>query len=251
MSLPEIVSRDQWLAARKDLLRREKELTRERDALNADRRRLPMVRVDKKYLFEGPDGTVSLTELFAGSHQLVVQHVMFDPSWEVACPSCSADLDESTPALLAHLKARDTEFVRVSRAPYAKIAANREARGWTFPWFSSFESDFNYDYDVTLDQSVAPVTFNFRDLDENVAAGLGWLADGGSSEQPGFSCFLRDGDDVFHTYSTYGRGTENAVPGAYALLDITPLGRQEDWEEPKGRGFKVVGADPSFRSSSV
>src|SRR5258708_35764120 len=128
MSLPEIVSRDQWLAARKDLLRREKELTRERDVLNADRRRLPMVRVDKKYVFEGPDGTLSLAELFAGSHQLIVQHVMFDPSWEVACPSCSADLDESTPALLAHVNARDTELVRVSRAPFAKIAPKPAAR---------------------------------------------------------------------------------------------------------------------------
>ncbi len=245
MALPEIVTREEWLAARKALLFREKELTRQRDALNTDRRRLPMMRVEKEYAFAGEDGTATLRELFGDSRQLIVQHVMFAPDWEAPCPGCSADLDESTPALLAHVRARDTALVRVSRAPWAKLAATRAARSYTFPWYSSHGSDFNYDFHVTIDNAVAPIYFNYRDPLELAEAGQDWLEQG-SHEQPGYSCFLREGEDVFHTYSTYARGTENAAPGAYALLDLTALGRQEEWEEPKGRAANPGAADPSF-----
>lgn len=245
MALPEIVTREEWLAARKALLLREKELTRQRDALNADRRRLPMVRVEKEYTFAGEDGPATLRELFGDSRQLIVQHVMFAPDWTDPCPGCSADLAESTPALLAHVRARDTALVRVSRAPWAKLAATRAARAYTFPWYSSHGSDFNYDFHVTIDNAVAPLFFNYRDPLELAEAGQDWLAQG-SHEQPGYSCFLREGDEVFHTYSTYARGTENASPGAYALLDLTALGRQEEWEEPKDRADHPGAADPSF-----
>ncbi len=246
MNLPTVVSREQWLAARTELLSREKAMTRARDVLNADRRRLPMVRVEKDYTFEGPHGAASLRDLFGDARQLVVQHVMFDPSWDNACGGCSAGLDELAPGLLDHLRARDTTFAAVSRAPYAKLDAFRTKRGWAFPWFSSFGSDFNYDFHVSLDASVAPVVLNYRDADELRAAGLGWATEG-PSEQPGLSCFLRDGDAVFHTYSTFGRGTE-AMGGAYAVLDLTALGRQEEWEEPKGRAGAPHPADPSFLS---
>ena len=244
MSLPRIVSREQWLEARKELLRREKELTRARDALNADRRRLPMVKIDKPYVFHGPQGSVSLPDLFDGRRQLVVQHVMFDPSWEDACSSCTAAVDELSPGLIAHLHARETSFVLVSRAPLAKLEDYRARRGWTLPWYSSDGGDFNYDFHVTLDASVAPVQFNYRDPDELERVGMAWALEG-SSEMPGYSCFLRDGDAVYHTYSTYARGTEQ-LGGSYGVLDWTALGRQELWEEPKGRVEHPYGADPSF-----
>jgi predicted dithiol-disulfide oxidoreductase (DUF899 family) len=246
MSMPEVVRREEWLVARKQLLAREKELTRVRDALNADRRRLPMVKVEATYLFEGPDGDASLLGLFEGRSQLVIQHFMFDPAWEDGCPSCSAAADEMSPGLQAHLHARDTSFAVISRAPLDKIESYKARRGWAFPWYSSHGSDFNYDFHVSLDASIAPVEFNFRDRDELVAAGFGWMMDG-SSEQPGYSCFLRDGDAIFHTYSTFGRGTEQ-LGGSYGFLDMTALGRQEDWEEPKGRAAAVHGAVPNFES---
>ena len=166
MSLPEIVTRDEWLAARRRLLAREKELTRQRDELNADRRRLPMVRIDKDYVFEGAGGEARLPDLFEGRRQLIVQHFMFDPSWENGCPSCTAGADERSQRLLEHLQARDTTFATVSRAPFAKLDAYRRARGWTFPWYSSLGSDFNYDFHVTVDESVAPMEVNYRDRDE-------------------------------------------------------------------------------------
>lgn len=232
MSLPEVVSREDWLIARKELLAREKELTRQRDALNADRRRLPMVRVDKSYRFVGPDGEVSLADLFDGRRQLVVQHVMLGPGWADPCPGCSAALDEMGDGVLPHLHSRDTSFVLVSRAPYQEIAAQRASRGWTQPWYSSFGTEFNYDFDVTLDSAVKPPVYNYRPSE-------------GDGEQPGFSCFLRDGDDIFHTYSTYSRGTDH-FGGAYGFLDLTALGRQEDWEEPKDRNEKPRPNTPFF-----
>jgi predicted dithiol-disulfide oxidoreductase (DUF899 family) len=235
MSLPPVVSRDEWLAARQALLVKEKELTRARDTLNAERRRLPMVLVDKEYLFEGPDGTVSLLDLFDGRRQLIVYHFMFDPEWTDGCPSCSAGGEERAPGLLAHLATRNTTLAHVSRAPIAKIEDYRRRKGWTFPWYSSYGSDFNYDYAVTMDERVAPVVYNYKTLDEHRVAGTDYYFSGPQpSEQPGFSCFLRDGDSVFHTYSTYGRGCEQ-VGGSYYYLDMTALGRQEDWEEPKDR----------------
>jgi predicted dithiol-disulfide oxidoreductase (DUF899 family) len=244
MSLPKVVSQDEWLAARKALLVEEKAMTKARDALNTKRRELPMVAVDKEYLFEGPHGTATLLDLFDGSRQLIVQHFMFDPSWDEGCPSCTAGSDEISDGLIAHLRARDTNLVVVSRAPLEKLERYKETKGWTFPWLSSYGSDFNYDYNVTIDAAVAPVMFNFRTLAELEQVDMSWLGEG-SSEQPGYSMFLRDGDAVFHTYSMYARGSES-LGGSYYFLDTTALGRQEEWEEPKGRADQARANIPDF-----
>jgi predicted dithiol-disulfide oxidoreductase (DUF899 family) len=227
MALPEVVSQEQWVKARVQLLAKEKELTRRRDSLNADRRRLPMVRVQRGYVFEGPDGPVTLAGLFGDSRQLIVHHVMFGPDWDAACPSCTEYTSEFTGALLARLRSRDTAFAMVCRAPLAKIEAYRAGRGWVLPWYSSYGSDFNYDFQVTLDISAAQLNYNYR-------PDPGLLGGARSTEMPGASCFLRDGGEIFHTYSAYARGLDH-VDLAYAILDMTALGRQEAWEEPKGR----------------
>jgi predicted dithiol-disulfide oxidoreductase (DUF899 family) len=249
MTLPDVVTRQEWLEARKALLVREKEHTRQKDLLNADRRRLPMVAVEKDYEFEGPDGKVTLGDLFGGKRQLVMYHFMFAPSWEDGCPSCTAGCDELSEGLLQHLGARETAYAAVGRAPYAKIAAYKEKRGWTFPFFSSFESDFNYDFGATVDESKAPMLINFRNRDELAApeaSKLAWILDAEQPfENPGFSFFLRDGDAIFHTNSTYARGGEDCSD-SYGLLDQTALGRQEDWEEPKGRAEIPHDAVPDF-----
>ncbi|MFF7445088.1 MULTISPECIES: DUF899 family protein [unclassified Streptomyces] len=208
MSLPEVVSREQWRAARKELLVKEKAVTRARDALNAERRSLPMVEVDTAYFFEGGDGKATLLDLFEGRSQLVVYHFMFAPEWDAGCRSCSAFLDQI--GHLAHLKARGTTFAAVSRAPYTKILPFKARMGWTVPWYSSYGGDFNRDFEVTLEQ------------------------EGESFERPGLSCFLRERDRVFHTYSTYDRGLDG-LGSTTSLLDLTALGRQEEWEQPKGR----------------
>ncbi|ANS64518.1 hypothetical protein SLINC_2294 [Streptomyces lincolnensis] len=208
MSLPEIVSRTQWRAAREELLLKEKALTRARDALNAERRALPMVEIDTEYVFEGGDGKATLLDLFEGRDQLVVYHFMFAPEWEAGCRSCSAFLDQI--GHLAHLKARGTTFAAVSRAPYPKILPFKARMGWTVPWYSSYASDFNRDFEATLEH------------------------EGELVERPGVSCFLREHDRVFHTYSTYERGLDG-LGSTTTLLDLTALGRQEAWEEPKGR----------------
>ncbi len=244
MALPEQTSREKWRAPRLELLAAEKEMTRARDALNTQRRELPMVTVDKDYVLTGPSGEVGLIDLFEGRRQLIGQHFMFDPDWTDGCPSCTAAADENAPGLREHLHARDTTFAAVSRAPIDKIERYRTDRGWTFPWYSSYGSDFNYDFHVSLDAAVAPVEYNFRTAAELEAAGMGWLSDG-PSEQPGSSVFLRDGDRVFHTYSMYERGAE-WLGGSYAFLDLTPLGRQEDWEEPAGRSDLPHDARPDF-----
>lgn len=236
MGLPDVVSLDEWLAARKELLAKEKEATRSRDALNAQRRMLPMVEIEKDYVFEGPDGRATLLDLFEGRRQLMVDHFMFDPSWEDGCPSCSGRVDQY--GNLAHLHARDTTMAVVSRAPLTKLERYKAGQGWTFPWYSSYGSDFNYDFHVTLDESVAPVEYNYRTKAELEQLGAHDL----KGELHGTSVFLRDGDRVFHTYSTYGRGTEQ-VGGTHYYLDMTPLGRQEDWEEPRGRSTGAPRAD--------
>jgi predicted dithiol-disulfide oxidoreductase (DUF899 family) len=222
MSLPDVVSREEWLAARVKLLADEKALTRQHDKVNADRRRLPMVRVDKEYVFEGPEGKVTLTEMFDGKRQLIVQHVMFGPDWDAPCPSCSKAIPQMTPTLFDGLRNRETRFVLASRAPYEKIAAAKTERGWDVPWYSSYGSDFNFDYDVSFDSSHAQSGYNYGSMQ---------VTDG---ELPGASCFLRDGDDVYHTYSTYGRGMEY-TNSSFTFIDFTALGRQESWEEPHGR----------------
>jgi predicted dithiol-disulfide oxidoreductase (DUF899 family) len=249
MSLPDVASREQWLLARKALLAREKEFTRQKDALNADRRRMPMVAVEKDYEFEGPEGSVRLLDLFAGKRQLVLQHFMFDPSWDDGCSSCTAGCDEISDGLLEHLGNRETAFTVVARAPYAKIAAYKMKRGWTFPFVSSFGSDFNYDFNATIDESRAPLVINFRtreDIAGPEGVKLRWALDQEQPfEMPGVSFFLRDGDAVFHNNSTFARGTE-ACSDSYGLLDQTALGRQEDWEEPKGRADDPHGPNPDF-----
>jgi predicted dithiol-disulfide oxidoreductase (DUF899 family)/ketosteroid isomerase-like protein len=226
---PGIVSQADWLGARKALLVKEKEFTRQRDALNAERRRLPMVRVDKDYVFEGLHGPARLLDLFEGRQQLIVYHFMFDPSWGAGCPSCSFLTDNI--GHLAHLHARKTTLALVSRTPLKNIETYRKRMGWTVPWYSSFGSDFNYDFHVTLDETVAPVEYNYTDKAVLLEKGENYFTDG---ESHGLSVFLRDGDNVFHTYSAYARGTDLLV-GTYNYLDMTALGRQEDWEEPHGR----------------
>jgi predicted dithiol-disulfide oxidoreductase (DUF899 family) len=242
-NLPKVVSREEWLAARKQLLLKEKELTRTRDRLNAERRRLPMIRIDKPYTFEGPNGTVGLLDLFEDRAQLVMHHFMwlFDVDAEgneqprdTGCASCSSAADQ-IPSNLRQLHVRNTTLVAVTRAPYDTIAAFRERMGWTFPWYSSYGSEFNYDFHATVDERVAPVLLEFRTEAELAEAGTpwgeGWRVRG---DQPGISAFLRAGDEIFHTYSTFGRGIEEFHYGI-PYLDLTALGRQEAWEEPKGR----------------
>jgi predicted dithiol-disulfide oxidoreductase (DUF899 family) len=239
LELPEVVTRTEWLAARKELLSKEKELTRRRDALNAERRRLPMVRIEKDYIFEGPNGKASLLDLFEDRLQLIIYHFMW--LWDAGkpldngCPSCSAWADHIARGHLTNLHTRGTALALVSRAPMAKIAPFKARMGWVVPWYSSFGNDFNYDFQVTLDESVAPIVYNYRTKAEHEQAGTAYyFSDNQPFDLPGISCFLRDGDKVFHTYSTYGRGGET-VGGAYYFLDLTAFGRQEDWEEPKGR----------------
>jgi predicted dithiol-disulfide oxidoreductase (DUF899 family) len=222
---PPIVSRDQWLDQRKKLLAHEKELTRQYDRINAERRRLPMVKVEKSYLFEAPGGELSLADLFEGRRQLVIYHFMFDPEWEKGCTGCTSYVN--TLGDLGMLDKCDTAFVMVSRAPLAKLEAYKERYGWPFAWVSSLGSDFNYDFHVTNDEKVAPVEYNYRDKAELVA---NKSPNAMTGEEHGLSVFFRIDDDVFHTYSAYARGTE-ALTDARALLDMTPFGRQQDFED--------------------
>jgi predicted dithiol-disulfide oxidoreductase (DUF899 family) len=224
MDQPTVVSRAEWLTARKELLTKEKAFTRARDALSAERRRLPMVKIDKPYVFEGPDRPVTLLDLFDGRRQLIIYHFMFEPGWDEGCPSCSYLADNFTGAVI-HLAARDTAFAAVSRAPTTAIEPFKQRMGWTFPWFSSFGSDFNYDFHVTLDASMGSVEYNYQDATALREAGQLWM-----DELPGLSVFLRDGDTADHTYSTYQRGLDLLI-NTYNYLDLTPLGRHEDQEE--------------------
>lgn len=222
MDLPPVVSRAQWLAARKALLIEEKKLTRERDALNEERRKLPMVKIEKEYIFDGPAGPTSLRDLFQHRRQLIIYHFMFDPYWDEGCPSCSNFADTFNGAVI-HLAARNTSFAAVSRAPLAKIESFRKRMGWTFPWLSSFESEFNREFQVTLDKCQDNVQHNYESAAALVQAGKLWTTEG---EFPGLSVFLRDGETIFHTYSTYQRGLDGFLL-CYNFLDVTLLGRQD------------------------
>ena len=222
---PPIVSRDQWLSARKKLLAHEKELTGQYDRVNAERRRLPMVKVEKDYIFDGPNGKTSLKGLFEGRRQLVVYHFMFDPAWEKGCPGCTRYVNAIGD--LSMLNDRDATFVLVSRAPLAKLDAYRAQKEWSLSWFSSFGSDFNYDFHATNDEKVAPIEYNYRNKAELEAKNGPNAIEG---EEHGLSVFFRLGDEVFHTYSVYARGTE-PLTDARALLDMTPYGRQQDFED--------------------
>lgn len=222
---PKIVGQDEWLTARKILLEHEKEYTKHRDLINTERRRLPMVKLEKDYTFEGSNGAVKLIDLFAGCTQLIIYHFMFDPNWEKGCMGCTGYVDALGD--LSMLGDRDTTFVLVSRAPLPKLEAYKTLKGWTVPWYSSFGSDFNYDFHVTLDETIAPIEYNYQDKAElekrngpNVMQG----------ESHGLSVFFRIGNDIFHTYSTYARGVKS-LTDAYSLLDTTPYGRQEDFED--------------------
>ena len=216
---PEVVSAEEWRAARLDLLAKEKEFTRARDALAAERRRLPRTEVSADYRFTGPDGEVGLADLFEGRPQLLVYHFMFDPDWDEGCPSCSFVADNIAPVV--HLHARDTRLALVSRAPYEKLAAYRTRMGWDLPWYSSYGSEFNYDFEVTIDPARGRTRYNFRDRSHDE----GW--EGWSGEMPGVTAFLRDGDRVLRTYSSYERGVDMLL-GTYHWLDLTALGRQEE-----------------------
>jgi predicted dithiol-disulfide oxidoreductase (DUF899 family) len=227
MSLPQVVSRDQWFTARRELLGREEEFSRQHATLVASRRRLPMVRIEKDYIFEGVDGRASLPELFGGCRQLIIFHFMFDPAWDAACPSCAAFSDGLCASVLATLRARDTAFAAVSLSPLAKLQASKEWRRWDFPWYSSFGSDFNYDFHVTLDERVAPVMYNFEPKEEILAAGTpnDLVVSESPVEVAGLSCFIQDSGSVFHTYSVYDSGVEG-VGHAQRLLELTALGSQ-------------------------
>src|SRR5918912_215916 len=248
MSFPRIATRDEWLAARKELLAEEKDLTRRRDAINRRRRELPMVEITKDYVFDGPNGTVRLIDIFEGRPQLIIYHFMFHPEWDEGCPSCTAGTDELSRGFLEHLHVRDTTYAMVSRAPLAKLEGWKATKGWDLPWYSSFGSDFNYDFGVTIDASRGYGEYNFRTLDEYAAMGQESMK---TAEQPydmpGRSCFLRVDGRMFHTYSQYARGLES-TGGSYYFLDLTALGRQEDWEEPKGRSESVRSNRPDFAS---
>jgi predicted dithiol-disulfide oxidoreductase (DUF899 family) len=227
--LPEIVSREEWLEQRKTLLAKEKAATRARDELSAMRRRLPMVRIDKPYVFRGPQGPVRLIDMFEGRSQLYVHHFMWVDAINEGCPSCTrASILSFNADHLAELRARDVAFAAISRAPYADIAAFKGRKGLSFPWYSSFGTDFNYDFQVTIDPSRGATTYNYRGRDELVAAGY---SEGSlEGDFPGGSAFLRDGDEVFHTYSTYARGMDQLFTPSN-FLDLMPYGRQEDWED--------------------
>jgi predicted dithiol-disulfide oxidoreductase (DUF899 family) len=202
--LPKVVSREEWRIARENLLAKEKAATRARDALNAERRRLPMVKIEKNYVFEGPDGKASLLDLFEGRRQLIIYHFVYHADEDRFCDGCSMVVDNMGHP--AHVHARDTSRVLVSRAPIEKIESFKSRMRWSVPWYSSLGSDFNHDFAVTTDEG----------------------------ETFGLSVFLRDGNDIYQTYFTDGRGVEY-LGSNFSYLDLTPFGRQEVWEDsPEG-----------------
>jgi predicted dithiol-disulfide oxidoreductase (DUF899 family) len=210
---PRVLSTEEWQVAQDALREKEKAQMRAGDALAAERRRLPMVEIEKQYVFAGPEGSASLPDLFEGRPQLILYHFMFGPNAEAGCDGCSMFVDNL--GHLAHLRARDTSFALVSRAPLPKLQAFRQRMGWDIPWYSSFESDFNPDFGIGREQ---PDPDRHQD-------GEGFA----------LSVFVRDGERVFRTYFTRGRGVE-VLSSNWALLDLTPLGRQEEWEDsPEGR----------------
>ena len=218
MERPRIVSEAEWLAARKQHLTKEKEFTQLRDQLSAERRKLPWVKIEKPYVFDGPNGKETLADLFGGRSQLIIYHFMFRPGWEEGCRSCSF-LADHIDGSVVHLAHRDVTFVVVSRAPLAKIDAFKKRMGWRFKWVSSYDNDFNFDYHVSFpNDEVAngKVYYNYGTQEFP------------SEEAPGVSVFYEDGSgDIFHTYSAYARGLDMLV-GAYNYLDLVPKGRDED-----------------------
>jgi predicted dithiol-disulfide oxidoreductase (DUF899 family) len=211
-----VVTREEWTQARKALLAREKTFTHERDAISAARRDLPMVKVDKSYVFEEPGGKRTLDDLFAGKRQLIVYHFMLGPTWTEGCKSCSLIADHFEPSVV-HLAARDTALVAISRAPVERIEPFKKRMGWTFRWLSAAGTDFNLDYHVSVEPERVGEEVEYNYVKTKFP----------SEERPGLSVFLREGGATYHTYSTYGRGLDLLI-GAYNYLDLTPLGRQEE-----------------------
>lgn len=247
MSLPKIVTHEEWVAARTALLAEEKAATKAHDRLSARRRQLPMVEVTKAYAFDGPDGPASLLDLFEGRPQLIVYHFMFHPEWDEGCSSCTAGTDELSPGFVQHLATRDTTYALVSRAPLATLERWKATRGWDhLRWYSTNDGDFSYDFGATIDASRGYDEFNYRSLDEYAAMGHESMRDAEQPyDMPGRTCFLQVDGRVFRTYSQYARGLES-TGGSYYFLDLTALGRQEDWEEPKGRSRSARSATPDF-----
>jgi len=217
MNVSQIVTQEEWLAASQEFLAREKEFTRQRDALSEARRHLPRVKVEKEYTFDGPNGAVSLQDLFEGRSQLLVYHFMFAPSWDEGCDGCSFVCDH-VDAARQHFEHHDVSFAAVSRAPLAKLDAYKKRMGWKFPWVSSGEGDFNYDFQASFrreDLDRGPVLYNFT------------LQTLKGEDQPGLSVFQRDENgEIYHTYSSYERGLDLLI-GAYNFIDLTPVGRNE------------------------
>jgi predicted dithiol-disulfide oxidoreductase (DUF899 family) len=242
----QVVSQDEWVAARREFLRKEKEFNRLRDQLSAERRALPWVRVEKPYTFEGPGGRLTLGDLFDGRSQLIVYHFMFGPGWEQGCPSCSL-LSDHIDGAAVHIAQRDVTLTAVSRAPLSQIESFKRRMGWEFPWVSSHGSDFNYDYHVSF-------------TDEEKAKGevyYNYGPHGYNEELPGLSVFHRDdAGGIFHTYSSYARGLDLLV-GAYNYLDLVPKGRDEDgldftmaWVRHHDRYGDGDAVDPAAKASS-
>jgi predicted dithiol-disulfide oxidoreductase (DUF899 family) len=223
MTSHRVGTRDEWLEARLELLKDEKEATRRNDALARRRRQLPWVRVDTDYTFDTEDGGVPLSDLFRGRSQLVIYHFMFDPAWDEGCPSCSSLADGFDTTHL-HLQNHDVAFTAVSRAPLEKLVAYRDRMGWSFPWVSSAGSGFNYDFHATIDAAVAPVEYNYRDQAALEADDVAWRD--WSGEQPGMSAFAFEHGAVYHTYSAYARGLDSLWT-MWQWLDRAPLGRNE------------------------
>jgi len=215
---PRVVSHERWVTERVAFMAKEKEFTRLRDELSRQRRKLPWEKITKSYVFDGPRGKQTLAELFEHRSQLIVYHFMFDPAWDEGCKSCSFVADNFAGALV-HLTARDTSFAVVSRAPLDKIERFKQRMGWSFPWLSSFGTDFNYEFHVTTDER--HTEYNYAHVS---AQPEGYPQEG---EREGLSVFLRDGDQLFHTYSTYQRGLDPLL-NTYNFLDLTPLGRHEN-----------------------
>jgi len=214
MTSHRIVSHDEWVNARKAFMAKEKEFTRLREELARERRELPWEKVDKNYVFDAAEGKVTLSDLFGGKSQLIVQHFMFGPDYEEGCPSCSFWTDNFE-GIEGHLAARDTAFVLVSRGPLDRILAYRKRMGWTFRWVSSLANDFNYDYGVSRRPGEKLLDYNFGTIQRDV------------DEHPGISTFIRQDGAIFHTYSVYARGID-VVNGTYQLLDLTAKGRDEN-----------------------
>jgi len=226
MDIPQLVSQEQWLAARRDLLARQKDVTRAEDAVDAARRALPVTEVTKTYTFTGPGGEASLADLFDGRRQLITYHFMWRhaesgfPGEDQGCPTCSFLVDSIGD--LSHLHACDTTLVLVSRAPITSIERFSRRMGWQVPWYSSYGSDFNYDFHASFDEARAPLEYNYKDK-ETLQRVTPYIRSG--TDGPGVSVFLREGDRVYHAYSAYERGLDTLL-GTYRWLDLTPTGRQ-------------------------